>query len=200
MSRHSRRRNTCRSLTGLSGVLRQVLVSFPCLEPDDTPWTEPRPGTEGQQPGAGYLGRSAPAGRQAVCRRRQGRRHVVPCHSVRCQGHGHRAEPHQHRFRSHRHLSRPQRHFPAGPHAGTRPRGEWSEALAPNAYSFMGALRDVSRIVDETGPQVAQQLKERRRRGRFPDPYLTPLHAHRRCAGARIRGGRSRHGLHSHGA
>ena len=31
--------------------------------------------------------------------------------------------------------------------------------MAPNAYSFMGALRDVSRIVDETGPQVAQQLR-----------------------------------------
>jgi D-proline reductase (dithiol) PrdB len=32
--------------------------------------------------------------------------------------------------------------------------------LAPNAYSFMGALRDMSRIVDETGPQVAQKLRD----------------------------------------
>jgi D-proline reductase (dithiol) PrdB len=32
--------------------------------------------------------------------------------------------------------------------------------IAPNAYSFMGALRDARRLRDETGPEVAQRLKD----------------------------------------
>ena len=31
-------------------------------------------------------------------------------------------------------------------------------SLADNNYSFMGALRDVTRVVEETGPEVAQRL------------------------------------------
>jgi D-proline reductase (dithiol) PrdB len=31
--------------------------------------------------------------------------------------------------------------------------------LAPNAYSFMGALRDTARITSETGPEVLQRLR-----------------------------------------
>ena len=33
-------------------------------------------------------------------------------------------------------------------------------SLAPNAYSFMGALRDMRRIMEETGTEVAQRLKD----------------------------------------
>jgi len=32
--------------------------------------------------------------------------------------------------------------------------------VAPRAYSFMGAIRDPRRLVDETGPEVAQRLRE----------------------------------------
>jgi D-proline reductase (dithiol) PrdB len=32
--------------------------------------------------------------------------------------------------------------------------------LAPNGYSFMGALREVSRVENETGPEVARRLRE----------------------------------------
>ena len=32
--------------------------------------------------------------------------------------------------------------------------------LAPRAYSFMGALRDVARLEGETGPDVARRLRE----------------------------------------
>jgi D-proline reductase (dithiol) PrdB len=32
--------------------------------------------------------------------------------------------------------------------------------LAPNHYSFMGALRDVGRIESETGPEVARRLQD----------------------------------------
>ena len=31
--------------------------------------------------------------------------------------------------------------------------------LAPNHYSFMGALRDVERVENETGPEVARRLR-----------------------------------------
>jgi len=33
-------------------------------------------------------------------------------------------------------------------------------AVAPRAYSFMGAIRDPRRLVDETGPEVAQRLRD----------------------------------------
>jgi D-proline reductase (dithiol) PrdB len=38
-------------------------------------------------------------------------------------------------------------------------RGELG-GLAPNGYSFMGALREVSRVETETGPEVARHLRE----------------------------------------
>lgn len=33
-------------------------------------------------------------------------------------------------------------------------------ALAPNNYSFMGALRDCTIVAEQTGPEVAQRLKD----------------------------------------
>ena len=33
-------------------------------------------------------------------------------------------------------------------------------SVSENYYSFMGALRDMRRVVDDTGPQVAQRLKD----------------------------------------
>ena len=33
-------------------------------------------------------------------------------------------------------------------------------SLSQNYYSFMGALRDPSRMIEETGPEVAQKLKD----------------------------------------
>ena len=32
--------------------------------------------------------------------------------------------------------------------------------LAPSHYSFMGALRDVARLEDESGPDVARRLRD----------------------------------------
>lgn len=34
------------------------------------------------------------------------------------------------------------------------------KALAPNNYSFMGALRDCTMVAEQTGPEVAQRLKD----------------------------------------
>ena len=33
-------------------------------------------------------------------------------------------------------------------------------SLSDNYYSYMGALRDVTGIVEDSGPEVAQRLKE----------------------------------------
>ena len=33
-------------------------------------------------------------------------------------------------------------------------------SVSQNYYSFMGALRDPRRVVEDTGPQVAQRLKD----------------------------------------
>ena len=33
-------------------------------------------------------------------------------------------------------------------------------SLSADFYSFMGALRDASRVIEETGPEVARQLKD----------------------------------------
>ena len=38
-------------------------------------------------------------------------------------------------------------------------RGELG-GLAPNNYSFMGALRDAARLERETGPEVARRLRD----------------------------------------
>ena len=32
--------------------------------------------------------------------------------------------------------------------------------VAPNHYSFMGALRDCTIVAEQTGPEVAQRLKD----------------------------------------
>jgi len=37
-------------------------------------------------------------------------------------------------------------------------RGELG-GLAPNGYSFMGALRDLTKVASETGPEVAGRLR-----------------------------------------
>ena len=38
-------------------------------------------------------------------------------------------------------------------------RGELG-GLGPSCYSFMGALRDVARLESQTGPEVAERLRE----------------------------------------
>ena len=145
-------------LDGLSGVLRQVLVSFPCLEPDDTLWT---------MPGRALKNSSLALVTSAGLHLRDDKPFAA---DVKGGDTSYRVIPSDAKA-----TDIVQSHTSIGfDHTGiyrdlnvTFPLDRMRElvargvvgSMAPNAYSFMGALRDVSRIVDETGPQVAQQLK-----------------------------------------
>ena len=145
-------------LEQLSGVLRQVLVSFPCLEADDAPWTIP-----GRELKDSSLALVTSAGLHL--------RDDKPfAADVKGGDTSYRVIP-----SGARSTDIVQSHTSIGfDHTGiyrdlnvTFPLDRMRElvargvvgGLAPNAYSFMGALRDVSGIVNETGPQVAKQLK-----------------------------------------
>ena len=145
-------------LDGLSGVLRQVLVSFPCLEPDDTPWTMPRRELKDSSlalvTSAGlHLRDDKPFA--ADVKGGDTSYRVIPSDAKATdivQSHTSIGFDHTGIYRD---LNVT---FPLDRMRELVARGVVG-SMAPNAYSFMGALRDVSRIVDETGPQVAQQLK-----------------------------------------
>ena len=146
-------------LDRLSGVLRQVLVSFPCLEADDTPWTAP-----GRDLKDSRLALVTSAGLHlrddkpfaADVKGGDTSYRVIPSDAKATdivQSHTSIGFDHTGIYRD---LNVT---FPLDRMRELVARGTVG-ALAPNAYSFMGALRDVSRIVDETGPQVAKQLRD----------------------------------------
>lgn len=145
-------------LDGLSGVVRQVLLSFPCLEPDDIPWTNP-----GRELKDSSLALVTSAGLHlrddkpfaADVKGGDTSFRVIPSDAKATdimQSHTSIGFDHTGIYRD---LNVT---FPLDRMRELVQRGVVGR-LSPNAYSFMGALRDVSRIVDETGPQVAQQLK-----------------------------------------
>lgn len=146
-------------LERLSAVVRQVLTSFPCLEPDDTPWTVPSRELKhsslalvtsaglhlrGDKPfaadvkGGDTSYRVIPADAKAT--------DILQSHTS--IGFDHTA--------IYRDLNVT---YPLDRMRELAARGAVG-SLAPNGYSFMGALRDVRRIQEETGPEVAQRLKD----------------------------------------
>ena len=73
-------------------------------------------------------------------------------------------------------------------------------SLSDNYYSFMGALRDASTVINETGPEVARRMKAEGVGRCAADPHLTSLHPHRECACQGLRGTWHRHRHHCNGA
>ena len=143
-------------LDTLSEMVRKVLLSFPCLEAPGVPWTPPPalPGASvalvttaglhlrGDRPfisdpkGGDSSFRVIPSTARAV--------DVVQSHvSI---GFDHTA------FYRDMNVT-----FPLDRLHELAARGTVG-AVAPSAYSFMGAIRDPRRLLDETGPEVARRL------------------------------------------
>ena len=145
-------------LEQLSAVLRQVLLSFPCLEPDDTPWTPPSRELKHSNlalvTSAGlHLRDDKPFA--ADMKGGDTSYRVIPSNAKATdilQSHTSIGFDHTAIYRD---LNVT---FPLDRLRELTARGVVG-SLAPNAYSFMGALRDMRRIMEETGPEVAQRLK-----------------------------------------
>ena len=146
-------------LERLSAVVRQVLTSFPCLEPDDIPWTPPSRALKHSSlalvTSAGlHLRDDKPFATDVKGGDTSYR--VIPSDANATdilQSHISIGFDHTAIYRD---LNVT---FPLDRMRELTARGVVG-GLAPNAYSFMGALRDVRRIVEETGPEVAQRLKD----------------------------------------
>lgn len=146
-------------LETLSEVVRKVLLSFPCLEPATAPWTPPPAelshATLALVTTAGLHLRgdrpfiSDPKGGDSSYR-------VIPS-SARAgdilQSHVSIGFDHTAFYRDMNVT------FPLDRLRELAARGT-IRAVAPKAYSFMGAIRDPRRLVDETGPEVAQRLRD----------------------------------------
>ena len=144
-------------LETLSEVQRRTLEFFPCLEHDDTPWVTPsKPLSQckvalvttaglhlrADQP----FNRDDPGGESAY--------RVIPsdCNPADVvQSHFSIGFDHTGIYRD---LNVT---FPVDRLRELAERGEIG-SLSANYYSFMGALRDPSRVITETGPEVARQL------------------------------------------
>ena len=146
-------------LERLSAVVRQVLTSFPCLEPDDTPWTPPSRELKHSNlalvTSAGlHLRDDKPFA--ADVKGGDTSYRVIPSDANATdilQSHASIGFDHSGIYRDLNvtyPLDRMRELVARGVVGG----------LAPNGYSFMGALRDVRRIQEETGPEVAQRLKD----------------------------------------
>ena len=146
-------------LERLSAVVRQVLTSFPCLEPDDTPWTVPNRELKHSRlalvTSAGlHLRGDKPFA--ADVKGGDTSYRVIPSDAKATdilQSHTSIGFDHTAIYRDLNvtyPLDRMRELVAQGVVGG----------LAPNGYSFMGALRDVRRIQEETGPEVAQRLKD----------------------------------------
>jgi D-proline reductase (dithiol) PrdB len=143
-------------LDTLSEVVRKVLLSFPCLEPPTAPWTPPpalaratvalvttaglhlrgdRPFVSDPKGGDSSF-RVIPSTARAV--------DVVQSHAS--IGFDHTA------FYRDMNVT-----FPLDRLHELAARGTIG-AVASSAYSFMGAIRDPRRLLDETGPEVARRL------------------------------------------
>lgn len=146
-------------LETLSEVVRQVLLSFPCLEPAGTPWAPPR----------APLSRTTVALVTTAGLHLRGDRPFISDpkggdSSFRVIPSGARAEDilqsHVSIGFDHTAFYRDMNvTFPLDRLRELAERGAIG-AVAPNAYSFMGAIRNPSRLVEETGPEVAQRLRD----------------------------------------
>ena len=146
-------------LERLSAVVRQVLTSFPCVESDDTPWTVPsrelKHGSLALVTSAGlHLRGDKPFA--ADVKGGDTSYRVIPSDAEATdilQSHTSIGFDHTAIYRD---LNVT---YPLDRMRELTARGVVG-SLAPNGYSFMGALRDVRRIQEETGPEVAQRLKD----------------------------------------
>jgi D-proline reductase (dithiol) PrdB len=145
-------------LETLSEVIRQVLVNFPCLEYDTTPWTPLRQelaqSTVALVTTAGLHLRedkpfiSDPKGGDASYR-------VIPATAIAAdilQSHVSIGFDHTAFYRDINVT------FPIDRLRELVARGSIGR-LAQHYYSFMGAIRNPRRLLEETGPEVAQRLK-----------------------------------------
>ena len=145
-------------LERLSAVVRQVLTSFPCLEPDGTPWTVPsrelKHSSLALVTSAGlHLRGDKPFA--ADVKGGDTSYRVIPSDAKATdilQSHISIGFDHTAIYRD---LNVT---YPLDRMHELAARGVVG-SLAPNGYSFMGALRDVRRIQEDTGPEVAQRLK-----------------------------------------
>jgi len=145
-------------LETLSEMLRQVLLSFPCLEYDTTPWTPVQQklahSTLALVTTAGLHLRgdapfiSDPQGGDASYR-------VIPVTAKASdilQSHVSIGFDHTAFYRDMNVT------LPLDRMHELVQRGVLGK-LAPHAYSFMGAIRNPRRLLEETGPEVAQHLQ-----------------------------------------
>jgi D-proline reductase (dithiol) PrdB len=146
-------------LETLSEVNRQVLLSFPCLEPDTTPWTPFRKSLAQAKlalvTSAGLHLRDDkpfigdPKGGDSSYR-------VIPSSTTPAdilQSHVSIGFDHTAIYRD-MNVTLPLDRAKELVEKGI------VGSLAPNYYSFMGAIRDPRRLIQETGPEVAERLKQ----------------------------------------
>ena len=146
-------------LETLSEVQRRTLEFFPCLENDAAPWTAPSNSLAQSRVAlvttAGLHRRDdQPFARDAAGGEASYR--VIPsdCHPADVvQSHFSIGFDHTGIYRD---LNVT---FPIDRLRELQERGVVG-SLASNYYSFMGALRDASRVIEETGPEVARRLRE----------------------------------------
>ena len=163
-------------LEALSEINRQTLLSFPCLDPDTTPWTPLRKplsqATLALVTSAGLHLRGDkpfigdPKGGDSSYR-------VIPSSAEAAdilQSHVSIGFDHTAIYRDMNvtlPLDRAKELVAKG----------LIGALAPNYYSFMGAIRDPRRLLEDTGPEVATRLKDELVTGRrhglasYPIPH-----------------------------
>jgi D-proline reductase (dithiol) PrdB len=145
-------------LDAVSTLVRQVLLTFPCLEYETAPWTPLRQplawSTLALVTTAGLHVRgdtpfiSDPKGGDASFR-------VIPTHTPAediLQSHVSIGFDHTAFYRDINVT------FPLDRLRELQARGVIGQ-LASEAYSFMGAIRNPRRLQEETGPQVAERLK-----------------------------------------
>ena len=144
-------------LETLSEILRQVLLTFPCLENDTTPWTPMRHDLSHSKLAlvttAGlHLRSDTPL--SAILRGDASYR-LLPA-TAKAQE---IVQSHVSIGFDHGHLPRPQRHLADRAPARLVRQGVVC-SLAQQHYSFMGAIRNPRRVIEETGPEVAQRLQD----------------------------------------
>jgi D-proline reductase (dithiol) PrdB len=146
-------------LETLSEVVRNVLLSFPCLEPDTTPWTPlPRPLSHSKVAlvtTAGlHLRRdqpfiSDPKGGDASYRCIPA---TTPAHDI-VQSHVSIGFDHTAIYRD-LNVTFPMDRLQELVQQGS------IGSLSQQYYSFMGAIRNPRRLLEETGPEVARRLQD----------------------------------------
>jgi D-proline reductase (dithiol) PrdB len=145
-------------LDTLSEVVRKVLLSFPCLEPATAPWTPPPALSRATVALVSTAGLHLRGDRPFISDPKGGDSsfRVIPSNARAgdiLQSHVSIGFDHTAFYRD-MNVTLPLDRVHELAARGT------IGAVAPRAYSFMGAIRDPRRLVDETGPEVAQRLRE----------------------------------------